>query len=104
MGRRWPPWWRDIRIEYSFRLWREGRCIGHKIIEERTQTILLADTTPDALREQMPLSKSKSILESTNFNFDNLGPKKVPAAASIFPSPGVWRLARCGGGLFNLTL
>ena len=22
----------------------------------------------------MPLSKSKSILESTNFNFDNLGP------------------------------
>ena len=29
-------------------------------------------------------------------------PKKVPAAASIFPSPGVWRLARCGGRAVQL--
>jgi hypothetical protein len=46
-----------------------------QISEERTQIILLADTTSDALRDQTLLSKSKSFLESANFNFDNSGPK-----------------------------
>ena len=52
--------------------WREG--MRTQISEERTQIILLADTTSDALRDQTLLSKSKSFLESANFNFDNLGP------------------------------
>ena len=51
-----------------------GTIMRTQISEERTQIILLADTTSDALRDQTLLSKSKSFLESANFNFDNLGP------------------------------
>ncbi len=67
---------------------REGCCwvevgTGTDLTESRTQIFPLLETKLPALRramfalgEQAALSESTTFLNSANFNFDNLGPKR----------------------------